>query len=88
VQYQVVVVVMVLAVVLVMIGRGRGRGRGRRDHQVEVTGGVVQRGVTGRRGAGRGRAAALGGRGRQGLLLVVVIPVVRRVLLLYDVLLL
>jgi len=70
-----------------MIGRGRCRGRGGRDHEIEITGGVVQRCVTRRRGAGRGRAA-LGGRGRQGLLLVVVIPVVRRVLLLDDVLLL
>jgi len=87
VQYQVVVVVMMLAVVLVMIGCGRSSGCGRRDHKIEVTGGVVQGGVTGRSGAGRG-SAALGGRGRQGLLLVVVIPVVSRVLLLDDVLLL
>jgi len=86
-QHQVVVVVMVLAVVLVMIGCGRRRGCSSRDHEIEVTGGVVQGGVTGRRGAGCGHAA-LGGRRRQGLLLVVVIPVVRWVLLLDDVLLL
>lgn len=78
---------MVLAVVLVVIRCGRRRGCGCRDHEIEVTSGVVQGGVTGRSGASRGRAA-LGGRGRQGLLLVVVIPVVHWVLLLDDVLLL
>lgn len=81
---------MVLAVVLMVIGSGRRRSRGSRDHEIEVTGGIVQRGVTGRIGSSRGRTgrAAMGWRGRQGLLLVVVIPVVRRVLLLYDMLLL
>lgn len=62
-QHQIVVVVMVLVVVLVVIGCGRRRGCGCRDHEIEVTSGVVQRGVTRWRGAGCGRTA-LGGRGR------------------------
>lgn len=84
VQDQVVVVVVVLIVVLMVVSVRRSCGRSGRDHEIEVTGGIVQGGVIdGRAGRRRlaGRAAALRRRRPQGLLLVMV-SVVRRVLLL------